>query len=50
MKRLLQGVEEKSVIESQKVMQIDLEFTKVKERNRSFDGALMSSTIVNLDI
>lgn len=35
---------------SKKVMEINLEIDKVKGLNRSFDGALMSSTIANIDI
>lgn len=31
-------------------MEINLEIDKVKGLNRSFDGALMSSTIANIDI
>ena len=31
-------------------MEINLEIDKVKSLNRSFDGALMSSTISNIDI
>lgn len=35
---------------SAKVMEINLELDKVKAMNKSFDGALMSSTIANIDI
>lgn len=31
-------------------MEIDLEMDRVKALNRSFDGALMSSTIANIDV
>jgi hypothetical protein len=47
---LLQGVTVGSVVETKKVMEIDLEIGKVKDLYRSFDGAVMSSTIANLDI
>jgi hypothetical protein len=33
-----------------KVLEINLEIDKVKARNRSFDGALMTSTIANIDV
>ncbi len=39
-----------SVVETKKVMEIDLELGKIKDLYRSFDGAVMSSTIANLDI
>ena len=35
---------------SKKVMEINLEMDKLKAANRSFDGALMTSTIANIDI
>lgn len=35
---------------SKKVMEINLEIDKVKALNKSFDGALMTSTIANIDI
>ena len=35
---------------TKKVMEINLEIDKVKSLNRSFDGALMSSTIANIDV
>ncbi len=35
---------------SRKVMEINLELDKVKALNKSFDGALMTSTIANIDI
>ena len=50
MNRLLQGVTVGSVVESKKVMEIDLELNKIKDLYRSFDGAVMSSTIANLDV
>ena len=31
-------------------MEIDLELNKIKDLYKSFDGAVMSSTIANLDI
>ena len=37
-------------VSSKKVMEIDLEMDRVKALNRSFDGALMSSTIANIDV
>ena len=36
--------------ETTKILQINLELDKAKALNRSFDGALMSSTIANIDI
>lgn len=49
MARLLKNVKNDSMA-SHKVMEINLEIDKVKALNRSFDGALMSSTIANIDI
>jgi len=48
--RLLKNVTLDSTIDSSKVMEIQLDLDKYKALNRSFDGALMSSTIANLDI
>lgn len=35
---------------AKEVMEINLEIDKIKSLNRSFDGALMTSTIANIDI
>ena len=51
LQRLLKSVEPKSKpMTSKKIMEINLEIDKVKSSNRSFDGALMTSTIANIDI
>ena len=41
---------DKSTMSSKRVMEIDLGMDRVRALNRSFDGAVMSSTIANIDI
>ena len=48
--KLLKNVSPDSNIDSEKVRTMDLEIDKVKALYRSFDGALMSSTIANIDL
>jgi hypothetical protein len=48
--RLLKNVEKPSSMSTKKVLEINLEIDKVKALNRSFDGALMTSTIANIDV
>ena len=48
---MLKSVDSKSKpMSSKKVMEINLDIDKLKAANRSFDGALMTSTIANIDI
>jgi hypothetical protein len=47
---MLKNVPMAPSMSSKKVMEINLEIDKVKALNRSFDGALMSSTIANIDV
>lgn len=51
LQRMLRSVEPKSKpMSSKEVMEINLDIDKIKKTNRSFDGALMTSTIANIDI
>ena len=47
---MLQNADSNTKIDSKKVMEINLEIDKVKALYNSFDGALMSSTIANIDL
>jgi len=49
--RLLRSVEPKSKpMTTKAVMEINLDIERIRKTNRSFDGALMTSTIANIDV
>jgi hypothetical protein len=49
-KNITLGFDQSELPSTTKIMEINLELDKVKSLYRSFDGSLMSSTIVNIDI